>query len=81
VLLSCENCGGVPSKAISNGLFWLLDQIDNAKLMEPSPIGFYFARLWYFEKMYPIVFAAATLRRAVALYDGTSEAETTTGNL
>ena len=31
---------------------------------EPSPIGFYFARLWYFERLYPLIFAAAALRVA-----------------
>jgi squalene-hopene/tetraprenyl-beta-curcumene cyclase len=77
VLLSFEHCGEVPSQAVTNGLFWLLDQIDNGKLMEPSPIGFYFAKLWYFEKLYPFVFAAAALRRAVAKYGGTPKAETT----
>ncbi|MGE5195325.1 MAG: prenyltransferase/squalene oxidase repeat-containing protein, partial [Deltaproteobacteria bacterium] len=81
VLLSCETSGGVPSPAVTNGLFWLLDQIDNGKLMEPSPIGFYFARLWYFEKLYPLIFTAAALRRAVARFGGTSGAETTTGTL
>jgi len=27
-----------------------------------SPIGFYFASLWYFEELYPLVFATAALR-------------------
>ena len=31
--------------------------------MEPTPIGFYFAKLWYFERMYPIIFCLAALRR------------------
>ena len=30
---------------------------------QPAPIGFYFARLWYFEELYPIIFAAAGLNR------------------
>jgi hypothetical protein len=24
--------------------------------MAASPIGFYFAKLWYFEKLYPLIF-------------------------
>lgn len=29
----------------------------------PSPIGFYFANLWYFEKLYPIIYTVAALTR------------------
>ena len=31
---------------------------------EPSPIGFYFAKLWYFERLYPLIFTVAALGRA-----------------
>jgi squalene-hopene/tetraprenyl-beta-curcumene cyclase len=77
VLLSLETIGNVPDST-AKGLFWLLDQIDNGKLMEPSPIGFYFAKLWYFEKLYPLIFSAAALRRAAAWHSGASGAEPTT---
>ena len=43
------------------GLQWL---IDDQGLAAPAPIGFYFAKLWYFEKLYPLVFAVAALGRA-----------------
>jgi hypothetical protein len=33
--------------------------------LEPAPIGFYFAKLWYFERLYPLIFAVSCLRRAV----------------
>jgi len=65
LLISLEDKGAVPSRVTANGLSWLLNQIDNGKLMEPSPIGFYFAKLWYFEKLYPVIFTVAALRRAV----------------
>lgn len=29
----------------------------------PSPIGFYFANLWYYEKLYPLIFTVAALER------------------
>ena len=32
---------------------------------ENAPIGFYFAKLWYYERLYPLVFAVAALGRAV----------------
>ncbi|MFN0051069.1 MAG: prenyltransferase/squalene oxidase repeat-containing protein [Planctomycetales bacterium] len=49
---------------ILRGLTWLLDRIDQGTWMEPSPIGFYFAKLWYFERLYPMIFTVAALRRA-----------------
>jgi len=78
VLLSLET-SPTPSQATAKGLKWLLSRIDNGKLMEPSPIGFYFAKLWYFEKLYPLIFTAAALRRATALLRGTSGAAAATG--
>jgi squalene-hopene/tetraprenyl-beta-curcumene cyclase len=46
------------------GLGWLLDRVEAGSWSEPAPIGFYFARLWYFEKLYPQIFVAAALRCA-----------------
>src|SRR6185295_6042668 len=51
--------------AVQNGLGWLVERIEAGGLHDPTPIGFYFAKLWYFEKMYPIVFAVAALGRAL----------------
>jgi squalene-hopene/tetraprenyl-beta-curcumene cyclase len=44
----------------------------------PRPIGFYFASLWYFEELYPLIFATAAMRRVAAparSSDETQEAE------
>jgi squalene-hopene/tetraprenyl-beta-curcumene cyclase len=56
---------GTGTEAVARGLHWLIDAALAGRLYEPTPIGFYFARLWYFEKLYPIVFAVAALGRAV----------------
>jgi squalene-hopene/tetraprenyl-beta-curcumene cyclase len=50
--------------AVNNGLAWLVQQVEAGGLNRPTPIGFYFARLWYFEKLYPIIFTVAALGRA-----------------
>ena len=50
--------------AVNNGLAWLVQRIESGGLNEPTPIGFYFAKLWYFEKLYPIIFSVAALGRA-----------------
>ena len=50
-------------------LRWLTDRVEDKTFRETTPIGFYFAKLWYFEELYPIVFTAAALREARRLYD------------
>jgi squalene-hopene/tetraprenyl-beta-curcumene cyclase len=50
--------------AVNNGLRWLVQEVEAGGLSRPTPIGFYFAKLWYFEKLYPIIFTVAALGRA-----------------
>jgi squalene-hopene/tetraprenyl-beta-curcumene cyclase len=54
-----------PGDAVERGLKYLVERVESGGLHDPTPIGFYFAKLWYFEKMYPIVFSVAALGRAV----------------
>lgn len=49
--------------AIDQAARWLALRVDEGTVETPTPIGFYFARLWYFEDLYPIIFAAAGLNR------------------
>ena len=42
----------------TRGARWLEERAD----FRPSPIGLYFAKLWYSEKLYPLIFTAAALR-------------------
>lgn len=49
--------------AVNKGSAWLVEQIDRGGLAKPAPIGFYFAKLWYFEKLYPIIFSVSALGR------------------
>jgi len=62
-----RSCPGVSAeavaKAISGGVEWLLVKLDSAAATQPTPIGFYFARLWYFERLYPLIFAAGALNK------------------
>jgi squalene-hopene/tetraprenyl-beta-curcumene cyclase len=50
--------------AVNSGLAWLVQQVEAGRLNHPTPIGFYFAKLWYYEKLYPVIFAVAALGRA-----------------
>jgi squalene-hopene/tetraprenyl-beta-curcumene cyclase len=58
------DAGPEAEHAVNNGLGWLVQQVENGGLDKPAPIGFYFAKLWYFEKLYPIIFTVAALGRA-----------------
>ncbi len=40
---------------------WLLDKIEEADFLEPAPVGLYFARLWYYEKLYPLIYSLSAL--------------------
>jgi len=46
------------------GVEWLIHAVEGGSFRDPSPIGFYFAKLWYFERLYPVIFTVAALRAA-----------------
>src|SRR5581483_11905518 len=56
--------GVAKPQAADRGLEWLITAVERGGLHDPTPIGFYFAKLWYYEKLYPIIFSVATLGRA-----------------
>jgi squalene-hopene/tetraprenyl-beta-curcumene cyclase len=51
-------------KAIRRGAEWLISRTREGQSLPASPIGLYFARLWYFEELYPRIFALAALGKA-----------------
>ena len=51
--------------AYHRGLNWLLEAVESDRFLQASPIGLYFAKLWYYEDLYPIIFTASALRRAL----------------
>ena len=51
----------------SQGVDWLLEATAGGCDFPPSPIGFYFAKLWYFERLYPQVWVTDALGRASQL--------------
>jgi squalene-hopene/tetraprenyl-beta-curcumene cyclase len=54
---------------VERGLAWLIDAVDSGRFRDGSPIGFYFAKLWYYEKLYPLIFTVAALGRAVRRFE------------
>jgi len=59
-------------ESVERGLEYLIRRVEDGTFRDPSPIGFYFAKLWYFEKLYPIIFTVAALGRAVRRFRGDS---------
>ncbi len=53
-----------PASLARRGARWLAERTAGGTEFEPAPIGFYFARLWYFERLYPLVFTVAALEAA-----------------
>jgi squalene-hopene/tetraprenyl-beta-curcumene cyclase len=51
--------------AIERGVRWLTRRVENGDFVAASPIGFYFAKLWYFEQLYPVIFTTGALGRAL----------------
>ena len=55
---------------VQDGLQWLVSAVEERRHLEPSPIGFYFAKLWYYEELYPLVFTVSTLAAASKRFSG-----------
>ena len=51
-------------EALTRGMCWLNDATDGGRRAPTTPIGLYFAKLWYSEKLYPRVFALSALAAA-----------------
>lgn len=50
--------------AFQRGVTWLVEAVETGRFRHASPVGFYFAKLWYYEKLYPLIFSVAALRAA-----------------
>lgn len=53
--------------AIRRGTEWMAESTNQGRSFPTSPIGFYFAKLWYFEKLYPLVYTLAALNRTARI--------------
>ena len=72
-LARAERCSSLQSPelrtAARRGADWLMARVESGAWCEPAPIGFYFAKLWYFERLYPLIFAVGALRAMYELDD------------
>ena len=58
-------------QAMERGLNWLIEAVESGRFRQASPIGFYFAKLWYYESLYPVIFTVSALGRAVRRFEPT----------
>ncbi len=56
----------VARPALARGRRRLVELVEAGAWRQATPIGLYFARLWYFERLYPLIFAAGALGRLVS---------------
>jgi len=50
---------------IRRGLGWLETATDRGRRFPAAPIGLYFARLWYSEALYPLIFTVAAIEASI----------------
>lgn len=55
--------GKAVNAAVTRGTEWLIQRVEAGTWTEPSSIGFYFAKLWYYERLYPVIFTVGALNR------------------
>ncbi len=62
--LAVEALAGTSHReVIERGVRWLIERVESGEWREPAPIGFYFARLWYHERLYPLIWTTGALGR------------------
>jgi squalene-hopene/tetraprenyl-beta-curcumene cyclase len=54
-------------EAVRRGADWLIANTHQGQSTPASPIGLYFARLWYFEELYPLIFTLSALSKVLKL--------------
>lgn len=59
--------------SIIRGLAFLNDAVQKGKHQDPWPIGFYFAKLWYHERLYATVYSVAAIGTALSVFEHSSE--------
>jgi squalene-hopene/tetraprenyl-beta-curcumene cyclase len=66
--LAVEALSGIPNatEAVAHGTRWLVEKVESGAYRGPAPIGFYFAKLWYYEKLYPLIFTVGALGKVAA---------------
>jgi len=65
-LLPSETASAVQA-SLTRGCDWLVQRVNSGAWVQPAPIGFYFAKLWYFERLYPLIFTVDALQAVASI--------------
>ena len=57
-------CSAVDAAVMERGVEWLLAATKDGTSFNVAPIGLYFARLWYHEQLYPVIWVLGALKAA-----------------
>lgn len=55
--------GSCWTQEAESGVKFLIEHTETGTRFPPQPIGFYFAKLWYYEKLYPMIWTVSALER------------------
>lgn len=58
-----ENGMEIRENTIESGLKWVTEHANDVKNLKASPVGLYFAKLWYAENLYPPIFLLSAMQR------------------
>lgn len=61
------------ARALQRGMAWLVESVESGRYREATPIGLYFAKLWYHEKLYSPTFTVSALGHAVRVLQARTE--------
>ncbi|HEX4793363.1 MAG TPA: prenyltransferase/squalene oxidase repeat-containing protein [Humisphaera sp.] len=87
--LALESLASLPPRAregadcdevMQRGARWLIGRTQSGTRFDPSPIGFYFAKLWYYESLYPMIFTLGALSALACCYENAAGSARPTGN-
>lgn len=78
-LLPLSNANVIYAQAVSKGLNWLADAVEQDRHRRPAVLGWCFPRLWYHERLQGLLLASAALSRAAAQLTPQRQAVTPVG--
>jgi len=55
------SAAGGSEDSVERGCRWLSERTAEGSRFTPSPIGLYFAKLWYWDRLYPLIFTVSAL--------------------
>jgi len=56
-----KTVAALAGQTLPKAVAWLVENVESGAWTQPAPIGFYFAKLWYYERLYPMIFTVGAL--------------------